>query len=218
MNGGVCVGSEDENRDVKRATAVGHLVEMAATADDRLRLREGDIGWPLQELWAGGELLEEHDQLEAGGVVLVLDLPPDELPWLAVHPSAEWVGAELRLGKRPFFWAYRPALWPVWNHRHRRLVRFWTARNGTDAAVLDALRERRLAGLPVAEPSAAQLVDQLRVELAASEAHLRSVVSSYWDPTWRRLQKGPDTSAEDQLWRAAQATVEIKDALAELGR
>ena len=164
----------------------------------------------------GGELLEDHHQLEAGAAVLVLDLPPDDLPWLAVHPSAEWVGAQLRLGKRPFFWAYRPILWPVWNQRHRRLVRFWTARSGTDTAVIDALREGRLAHLPVVEPSAAQLVDHLRVELTASEAHLRSVVSSYWEPAWRRLQAGADASAEDQLWRAAQAAVEIRDALAEL--
>ncbi|MDQ4070420.1 MAG: hypothetical protein M3203_13270 [Actinomycetota bacterium] len=201
---------------MKRATAVGHLVEMATVSSDRLRLRQTDIGWPLEELWAGGELLEDHQQLEAGTVVLVVDLPPDELPWLATHPAAEWVGGELRLGKRPFLWSYRPALWPVWNHRHRRLVRFWTARDGTDAAVIEALREGRLPDLPVAAPAAAELVDQLRVELAASHRHLRKVLASYWDPGWRRLHKGPDTSAEDQLWRAAQATVEIGDALAEL--
>ncbi len=185
-------------------------------AHDRLRLRESEIGWPLEELWAAGELLGPGQHLEAGTVVLVLDVPPDELPWLATHPTAEWVGDELRLGKRPFLWSYRPALWPVWNQRHRRLVRFWTARDGTHIAVIDALREGRTGDLPVAEPSAVELADQLRVELAASDAHLRKVLASYWDPGWRRLQKGPDISAEDQLWRAAQATVEITDALTEL--
>ena len=202
--------------DMKRATAVGHLVEMATVASDGLRLREGEIGWPLEELWAGGELLEDRQQLEGGTVVVVLDVPADDLPWLVMHPAAEWVGAQLRLAKRPFSWSYRPALWPVWNQRHRRLVRFWTARHGTDTAVIDALRQSRLGDLPVAEPSAAALVNQLRVELASSEAHLRRVLASYWDLGWRRLQKGPDTSPEDQLWRAAQAVVEIKDALAEL--
>ena len=82
--------------------------------------------------------------------------------------------------------------------------------------MIDALRQSRLGDLPVAEPSAAALVNQLRVELASSEAHLRRVLASYWDLGWRRLQKGPDTSPEDQLWRAAQAVVEIKDAVAEL--
>ncbi len=191
---------------------------MATVAGDRLRLRDSDVGWPLEEMWAGGELLEDRQQLEAGTVVLVLDLPPDALPWLAMHPTPEWIGAELRLGKRPFLWAYRPALWPVWNQRHRRLVRFWTARDGTDTAVIDALRERRLGDLPIAEPADAELAGQLHVELAASEAHLRTVLASYWDPGWRRLQKGPGTSADDQLWRAAQAAMEIKDALAELER
>ena len=116
-----------------------HLAEMADVAADRLRLRDTDLGWPLEELWVTGDLLEDRSELGAGSVVLVLDLPPEELPWLATHPAAEWVGSDLRLGKRPFLWSYRPALWPVWNHRHRRVTRFWSARSGTEAAVLDAL-------------------------------------------------------------------------------
>lgn len=88
---------------------------MADVANDRLLLRDSELGWPLEELWVGGDLLGHRSGLEAGAVVLVLDLPPEELPWLAMHPAAEWVGAQLRLGKRPFLWSYRPILWPVWN-------------------------------------------------------------------------------------------------------
>ncbi len=201
--------------DVKRSTAVGHLVEMAKVAHDRLRLRESDIGWPLEELWAAGELLEPGQQLEAQNRRPRRRRTSRRPSVAPTHPAAEW-DDELRLGKRPFLWSYRPALWRVWNQRHRRLVRFWTARDGTHIAVIDALREDRTGDLPVAEPSAVELADQLRVELAASDAHLHRFLVSYWDPGWRRLQKGPDTSTEDQLWRAAQATVEITDALTEL--
>lgn len=201
---------------MKPSTAVRHLVEMATVANDRLALRDSEVGWPLEELWVGGELLELRSDLEAGSVVLVLDLPPEELPWLAMHPAAEWVGAQLRLGKRPFFWSYRPVLWPVWNQRNRRVARFWSARSGIDTAVLDALRDGRVDDVPVAEPSTDELTEQLKTEADASGIHLRKVLSAYWDTDWRRLHKEPETSPEDQLWRAAQAAVEIADALHEL--
>ena len=189
---------------------------MADVASEALQRGGSGVGWLLEELWVTGELLEQSSELEAGSVVLVLDVPPDELPWLAVHPAAEGVGAQLRLGKRPFFWSYRPLLWPVWNQRHRRLARFWSARSGVDTAVVEAIQEGRLGDLAVVEPSTPELVDQLRVESDASGRHLRTVLASYWDSDWRRLHKGVDTSPEDQLWRAAQATVEITDALQEL--
>ena len=189
---------------------------MATVANDRLALRDSEVGWPLEELWVGGELLELRSDLEAGSVVLVLDLPPEELPWLAMHPAAEWVGAQLRLGKRPFLWSYRPTLWPAWNHRHRRVARFWSARSGIEAAVLDALAAGRVDDAPTVEPSIDELVEQLTVEVDASAKHLRQVLATYWDPSWRRRHKGVDTSPEDQLWRAAQAAVEIADALHEL--
>jgi hypothetical protein len=50
----------------------------------------------------------------------------------------------------------------------------------------------------------------------ASARHLRQVLAAYWDPDSRRRHKGTVTSPEDQLWRAAQAAVEIADALREL--
>ena len=144
---------------MRRSTAVRRLAEMADVAADRLRLRDSDLGWPLEELWVTDDLLEHRSELEAGSVVLVLDLAPDELPWLASHPVAEWVGTELRLGKRPFLWSYRPALWPVWNRRHRRVARFWSTRSGIESAVLDALGAGRVEEAPVVEPSTDELVD-----------------------------------------------------------
>jgi hypothetical protein len=202
---------------MKRSTALGHLVEMGEVASERLRLRQTDIGWPLEELWVTGELLSLTDTLEAGSVVLALDVPADELPWLALHPFGEFVGDQLRLGKRPMRWCYRPLAWPVWNHEHRRLVRFWSARDGVDAAVIDALRSRRLDRLTVVEPSIEQLTDQLREELTVCRRHLRSMLATYWDDDWRRKHNAYDESPEDHLWRAATAVSEMTDALDEIG-
>jgi hypothetical protein len=201
---------------VRFATAMRHLDEMADVSTENLKLRDSGIGWPLQELWVAGELLEGPEVLEWGAVVLVLDLPAGELTWLAKHPAAEWVGSQLRLGKRPFTWNYRPSVWPAWNHHNRRLARFWSAGHGAHNDVLDVLRERRLDRLPIVEAPAEELGLQLAEELTASRRHLRDVLDRYWDPDWRRDHKGFDESPEDHLWRAAQAVSEMEQALSEL--
>lgn len=198
---------------VKRSTAIGHLVEMGDVATGATRFRGTEIGWPLEEMWAGGELVGPADTLEAGSVVLVLDVPAEELPWLARHPVGEWVGEQLRLGKRPMLWSYRPVGRPVWGSDHRQLVRFWTSADGTDHTVIDALRDRRFADLAVIEPTGGELIAHLSDELDRSRRYLRTVVDGYWDPAWRRHHKGPDESPEDHLWRAATAAADILDSL-----
>lgn len=198
---------------MKRSRAIQHLVEMADEASDLLRFRDTDIGCPLEELWVTGELLTDTATLDQGAVILVLDLPPDELPWLALHPIAEWIGDRLRLGKRPMRWCYRPSAWPVWTPDHRRAVRYWTAAGGLDDGVIEALRERRLDGLPVVEATRADLAAWLPDELAASRSHLRRTVDRYWDHDWRREHKGFGVHPEDHLWRAACAVADLTDAL-----
>jgi hypothetical protein len=198
---------------VKRANAIRHLVEMADVASDHLSLRDTDIGWPLEELWVTGELLGSADSIDKGEVVLLLDLPADDLPWLAKHPTGEWVGERLRLGKRPFFWWYRPSVWPAWNQEHRRLARFWTAAGGRDEAVIESLRSRRFDDLAIVEPSPAELAEQLGVELDAARRHLRLMLDQYWNDRWRREHKGYDESPEDHLWRAARAVSLLLDAV-----
>jgi hypothetical protein len=198
---------------VKRSTTIRHLAEMAEVATERMRVRETDIGWPLEEMWVTGELLSLADTIETGVVVLVLDLPAEELSWLTLHPAGEWVGDQLRLGKRPFRWCYRPLTWPAWNHEHRRLVRFWSASSDLDLAVVEALRSRRLDRVTVVEPSVDDLFGQLAEELAVSRRHLRAVLDTYWDRDWRRRHSGHDESPEDHLWRAATAVTDIWAAL-----
>jgi hypothetical protein len=88
-------------------------------------------------MWATGELLSDAESIESVSVVLLLDLPSDELSWIALHPTGEWVSERLRLGKRPVQWWYRPHVWPAWNATHRRVIRFWSDQDGCDDAVLD---------------------------------------------------------------------------------
>ena len=133
-----------------------------------------------------GELLDRATTLELGTVVMMLDLPTDELPWLAKHPTAEWVGSELRLGKRPYLWYYRPLAWPPWNAIHRRVLRFWSATGGLDDQVIEALLDQRWDDLAMVEPSTKRRAAQLKVELAASRRHLWDVLDHYWDQNWRR--------------------------------
>ena len=189
---------------------------MAGVANERMRLRDTDVGWPLEEMWVTGDLLGTAETLDAAAVVLVLDIPAEELPWLAFHPAGESIGDQLRLGKRPLRWCYRPVTWPVWNHDHRRLARFWSADSGLDPKVIGALRSGRLDSSAVVEPCADELAEQLREELAVSRRHLRTVLDNYWDHDWRRRHKGYDETPEDHLWRAATAVTDISDALDDL--
>lgn len=202
---------------MKRSTLVRHLSEMAEEATSQLRSRDGEIGWPLEALWLDAELFDVTDEDAEPWIVLVIDAPDREVPWLAVDGPAERVGDLLDLGKRPFGWCYRPSRWPAWSHEHRRLVRFWSAEGGRDDAVLEALRTGNDDQVAVEEPDAEELRAQLGAEVVVSREHLRTVVEHYYDQGWRRAHRnGEGQQPDDHLWRAATAVVDIEDALTAL--
>lgn len=201
---------------MKRSTAIGHLVELADVAQEQLRFRETDIGWPLEELWATGPFLDGDPSFDAGAVVLVLDAPADELPWLARTSLTDWVDGQLRLPNRSLRWSHRPAAWPAWNCDDRVVLRFWSATEGLDQAALDALRGGRPDAALVVAPTDVELRRQFEHELAASRAHLRLVLDRYWDRDWRREHKGFGAYPEDHLWRAATAVSDLHDAVERL--
>jgi hypothetical protein len=198
---------------VKRSTAIGHLVEMAGVATDGLRWRgTPDEGAPL-ELWVAGELLDAVDTLEFGAVVMVLDLAPAELPWLHRHAADDDAAHLLGLGKRPLFWAARPRGWPAWNPTYRRVARYWSADEGLDEAMIDALRQKRFDDVEIVAPTAHELREQCERELSVSRDHLRAVLERYWDDSWRRQQRGRDRTPDDTLWRAAKGLMDLQDVL-----
>jgi len=196
---------------VKRSTAVRHLVEVAQEASARIELRGTSLGWPLEEMWAAGSFVESGTAAEGGAVVLLLDVPSDELSWLTLHPAGEYVGDVLRLGKRPVSWWYRPATSPAWSVEHRRVVRFWTAASGLDEVVIDRLWRGDLDGPDVVEPEDDQLRSVLREDLESARVHLRTVLDRYWDREWRREHRPP----EDHLWRAAEAVSALEAAVSD---
>lgn len=82
---------------------------MAEVATERLRLRDTDIGWPLEEMWVTGDLLGLADTLEAGAVVLVQP---------SVEELAEQLPTELAVARR-HLGAVLEAYWDHdWRRRH----------------------------------------------------------------------------------------------------
>ena len=201
---------------VKRATAIRHLVEIAETANGRRRLLEPSFNWPLDALWVAGDVLSDDTDVESMTVIMSLDLPAEEVPWLALNASGEWIGEDLGLPKRPTLWCYRPAAWPAWNHQSRRVARFWSETGGPDESAIGAMQARQLEKVAVIEPTVDELVAQLRMELPISEEHLRHVVAQYWERDWRRQHQGYGIHPEDHLWRAAAAVAQMHDALEQI--
>lgn len=63
---------------VKRSTAVRHLVGLAQEASRQAAAPGFD--WPLREMWVAGEVLDGPLTLDVVTVILMLDVPGDELP------------------------------------------------------------------------------------------------------------------------------------------
>jgi hypothetical protein len=81
-------------------TAVGKLRALAGAC-------EAWKSWPpdhplLQAAYTFGDLLSGTDPLEYLPVVVVLNLPPEDLPWAAHPASLGWLADSLRLDKGGF--------------------------------------------------------------------------------------------------------------------
>ena len=172
--------------------------------------------WPpedpfLLEAHVFGDVLEGVDPLECVGVALVLNLPPEEVPWESSPHGTSWLEDRLRLDKGGFAYWWRSHLSPVPNHRIREPVRFWS-QEGPDETVLQALADRRFDDLPRLAPSPQAEREQLAEDLAAALSRLRAVYASYWEHDWRREHRGFGRYPEHHLWEAVQGYLELYDA------
>ena len=70
-------------------------------------------------------------------------------------------------------------------------MRFWTSDDGTNHAVIDALRNGRFDDLAIVEPTDEELTAQKPDELERSRRHLRTIVDNYWDPPGDATTKAP---------------------------
>ena len=121
---------------------------------------------------------------------------------------------QLRLTKLPVLWSYRPAVYPAWNARHQRVVRFWSAKAGPD--------ERSSTGWHSAGWTASRSSNRRGLSWptnsrwSATSAAGGCIRCSTTIGTWAggASTMGFGVQPEDYLWRAAEAVDEIEAALA----
>jgi hypothetical protein len=180
---------------------------------------ESAKNWPpeeplLLEAYAFGDVLHGADPLDCVEIVLVLNLPPQEVVWGSTPHGTAWLADRLRVSKGGFCYWWRSHLDPVWNHYVREPVRFWS-QDGPDENVLQALAERRFADLPSQMPSPAAYRDQIIAERDAALSRLREIHAAYWDNDWRRKHRGLGRYPEHELWEAVDGYLELRDAAAQ---
>jgi hypothetical protein len=191
---------------MRYSVAVDRLRSVAETCTRLASLWEDD---PLVvDAYVFGELLEGAQRPERLQMAFVVDLPPEDVTWYTLPTAMVGFAATVGIDKYPCEWHSRPVLWPVWNHRIRGPVRFWSVA-GPDGPTLDALGERRLGDLHRLTPTAAEEAEQLQEELAASLGHLQRVDAAYWEREWRRDHKGLGIYPEDHLWRATHGYLDL---------
>lgn len=201
---------------MKRSTALHHVMELTGMAE-RLNGLGPDFDIRLSELWIGGDILNGAEQTEEVTIVVRLDIPDDEIPYLALHPEVESYEHSLRLNKWPVDARWRSRGVPAWDHEVRRVARFWSAETGTEDLLIRNLQDRTFTELMIESPTPEQLQAFLEESLSRSERHLTGVLEHYWDRDWRRNHQGYGVHPEDHLWRAAEAVRSIKSALRQFG-
>jgi hypothetical protein len=196
---------------VKYSTAVGRLRQIASDLDGHTSAWGHTV---LVEAHVFGGVLDAPDTVDVISLALVVDLPVDEVPWLARPAALEAAASLLRFDKYPLQWWWRPTGRPVWNHTILRPVRIWSQNDGPDEVTLGHLTERRVSDVEYQEPSDAQEYrSHLETEWETSRLHLDHVVGSYHDREWRRDHKGFGVYPEDHLWWATRGWLELDDAL-----
>lgn len=161
-----------------------------------------------------GGLLDGPESLDVVSVAFVVDLPVEEVPWRARSAALEALASLMRLDKVPVERVWRPADWPVWNHVIVGAVRFWSRADGIDEDVMALLTQQRFGDLTgVGPPNRERYLEQLRVERNASRRHLHHVLDRYHDREWQRAHRSHTMYPEDHLWWAADAFVELDDAI-----
>jgi hypothetical protein len=194
---------------VRYATAVRRLRQIA---EDAYRVGVPGEAPVLAAIYTCGAIFETPGEVDAVEVAVVLDEPADELCWGAEPPWTAGIVQRLRLNKAPVRWYFRPAVWPVWNHRIRRPLRIYSAASGADERALTALAAGNADRLRLPAPSEQEQRNQVAAEFDAARWHLRAVQRQYWEPDWRREHKGFGIYPETHLWNAVWGYLDLYDA------
>lgn len=192
------------SRAVRRLGSVAESLSTVASFDEAL----------ITDAYVFGDILSGPESLDVVSVAFAVDLPVSEVPWGARPARVEALAAYLRLDKVPVTRWWRPAGWPVWNHKILRPVRFWSRSGGTEEDVLSFLGQRRFDDLAYVEPPTRdQYLEQLRIERRASRQHLNEVLDRYHEREWQRDHRSGGICPEDHLWWAAEAFRELDEAI-----
>ncbi|MFB4282995.1 MULTISPECIES: DUF7711 family protein [unclassified Nonomuraea] len=194
---------------MRYARAVERL-RMLAEECERTRRVPADEPF-LRAAYVFGDLLDGADPIDAVEVVLVLNLPPEEVAWETQPPGTAWLVDFLRLDKGGIAYWWRSHRDPVANHRIREPVRFWSL-EGVEKGVLEALRERRFESVRGAAGGGEGRVAEVEGELGTALEHLRAVHEAYWDRRWRREHRGLGRYPEHHLWEAVRGYLDLLDA------
>ena len=194
---------------MKRSTALGHI-EHIASESTRYAEMESE-GWPLESMWIADDILDAPDTLDVVTMLLLVDVPVEDLTWLALNRVEVAIAETIRLDKLPIWRHGRPSGWPAWNAENRRVRRFWHITEGTDTEAIETLRSGNPIEPVFMEPHV--FIDQMQTEYGVSRTHLHTVLDEYWKGPWRREHKGYGIHPEDHLWRAAYGLQQIEEAL-----
>jgi hypothetical protein len=196
-----------------------HHLEQLATACADLATRPATI-FPLRvtELWTFGEILDSRDDVSVLPVVLGVDKPVDDVPWMCPPPGAEHWSNATRLSTSPALAMWRSTRAPLWNHHIRRPLLIWAESHGEESGVgldglsgvategLSALRSGTAEALRLPEPSPDELTSRLEAELVVSRRALESATAAYEQ---RRFGAGKLEPTADALWRAGAGYLDV---------
>jgi hypothetical protein len=208
---------------MKWTRALHHLEQLAAACAD-LSTRPATI-FPLRvtSLWTFGEVLDSRDDLSILPVVLAVDRPVEDVPWMCPPVGAEHWSNATRVSTSPVVAMWRSTRAPLWNHHIRRPLLIWDESAppqgtlGDDAGVavdgLSALRNGTAEALRLPETSPGELSARLEAELAVSLHALESATTAYEQ---RRFGAGKQEPTADALWRAGTGCLDVIQAVRSL--
>lgn len=172
---------------MKWATAVKQVRSLADACAERADRSVGADALRVTGLWAVENLLGASRDLDWVRVALVVDLPPEDVPWFCTPPGAVRWAESTRLSKNPVTAWWRSEHVPVWNHRIVRPALVWDVASGVREDVVTALREGRGSEVgqppPSAEEFASRMADELQVSHAALETRTRDYDAKRWGRT-----------------------------------
>ena len=195
---------------MKWTRAVHHLEELAHGCARMAGLPIEMFPLKVTALWAYSDVVTSQDDLDWVSIVLAVDLPVNDAPWLCPPAGAEHWSNATRLSKNPVVAMWRSTRAPLWNHSIRGPLLIWDGSGGIATDALAALRDGTADALRLPEPTPAELRTRLAAELAVSLRALQSASAAY---DQRRFGPGKTGPVAEALWLASAGYLDVLAAM-----